>query len=177
MISNWIAVPDCPNWILTVLDRPQDPVSFCDLVFGGAWRMPKTIKENKRFFKFFSSAFCEAAKSESDLLHPCKNLYTAAALTEERSNPLKWLLFTRNVFVACGAFRCLIPADNFYEWPPREGKRKVPVWIHLKKKEPFAFAGLWHSWRNPQDGDVLTTFTIITTDPKAFVRPIHNRVR
>ena len=71
--------------------------------------------------------------------------------------------------------RCLIPADGFYEWR-REGNRKVPVWIHLKKKEPFAFAGLWDSWRNPRDGDVLTTFTIITTDPNALVRPIHNRM-
>ena len=23
----------------------------------------------------------------------------------------------------------------------------MPVWIHLKKKEPFAFARLWDSWR------------------------------
>jgi putative SOS response-associated peptidase YedK len=80
--------------------------------------------------------------------------------------------------------RCLILADGhglrrrddgFYEWRG-DGNRKVPLWIHLKKKEPFAFAGLWDSWRNPQDGDVLTTFTIITTDPNALVRPIHNRM-
>jgi putative SOS response-associated peptidase YedK len=38
--------------------------------------------------------------------------------------------------------RCVIPADGFYEWR-REGERKVPVWIHLKTKEPFVFAGLW----------------------------------
>jgi putative SOS response-associated peptidase YedK len=38
--------------------------------------------------------------------------------------------------------RCLVPADGFYEWR-REGNSKVPVWIYLKKKEPFAFAGLW----------------------------------
>jgi SOS response associated peptidase (SRAP) len=35
--------------------------------------------------------------------------------------------------------RCLIPADGFYEWRD-EGSGKVPVWFHLKKKEPFAFA-------------------------------------
>jgi putative SOS response-associated peptidase YedK len=71
--------------------------------------------------------------------------------------------------------RCLIPADGFYEWR-REGNRKVPVWIHLKNKEPFAFAGLWDSWRNPQEGDVLHTFTIITTEPNTLLRPIHNRM-
>ena len=59
--------------------------------------------------------------------------------------------------------RCLIPADGFYEWR-REGNRKVPVWFHLKKKQPFAFAGLWDMWRDV-DGEVLHTFTIITTVP------------
>ena len=70
--------------------------------------------------------------------------------------------------------RCLIPADGFYEWR-REGNRKVPVWIHLKKKEPFAFAGLWDCWRDVE-GEMLYTFTIITTMPNALLRPIHNRM-
>ena len=71
--------------------------------------------------------------------------------------------------------RCLIPADGFYEWR-RDGTRKVPVWIHLKKKEPFVFAGLWDSWRNVELGEILDTFTIITTDPNTLLRPIHNRM-
>ena len=71
--------------------------------------------------------------------------------------------------------RCIIPADGFYEWR-REGNRKVPVWIHLKNKEPFAFAGLWDEWRDFDTGDALNTFTIITTDPNSLVRPIHNRM-
>jgi putative SOS response-associated peptidase YedK len=70
--------------------------------------------------------------------------------------------------------RCLIPADGFYEWR-REGSRKVPVWFHLKKKEPFAFAGLWDVWRDVE-GEVLHTFTIITTVPNALLRRIHHRM-
>jgi putative SOS response-associated peptidase YedK len=27
--------------------------------------------------------------------------------------------------------RCIIPADGFYEWR-KEGKRKVPMWVHLR---------------------------------------------
>ena len=49
--------------------------------------------------------------------------------------------------------RCLIPANGFYKWR-REGNRKVPVWIHLKNREPFAFAGLWDLWRDPE-GETL----------------------
>jgi len=38
--------------------------------------------------------------------------------------------------------RCLIPADGFYEWK-QEGRYKQPVYICMKDREPFAFAGLW----------------------------------
>lgn len=72
-----------------------------------------------------------------------------------------------------GTRRCIIPADGFYEWR-KEGKRKVPMWVHLKTKEPFALAGLWDVWRKP-DGKRVESFTIITTEPNKLVRPIHNR--
>ena len=71
--------------------------------------------------------------------------------------------------------RCLVPADGFYEWR-REGNRKVPMWIHLKNREPFAFAGLWDYWRDPAGDKELYSFTIITTEANALVRPIHNRM-
>jgi putative SOS response-associated peptidase YedK len=70
--------------------------------------------------------------------------------------------------------RCLVPADGFYEWR-KEGKRKVPMWVHLKTKEPFALAGLWDVWRKP-DGKRVESFTIITTEPNELVRPVHNRM-
>ena len=71
--------------------------------------------------------------------------------------------------------RCVIPADGFYEWR-RDDDRKVPVWFHLKSREPFVFAGLWDSWRHPKVGDALHSFTIITTEPNALMSPIHNRM-
>jgi putative SOS response-associated peptidase YedK len=36
------------------------------------------------------------------------------------------------------------------------------MWVHLKTKVPFAFAGLWDVWRK-QEGGKVETFTIITT--------------
>jgi putative SOS response-associated peptidase YedK len=69
--------------------------------------------------------------------------------------------------------RCLIPADGFYEWR-RDGKRKVPLWVYLKNREPFAFAGLWDHWRDPAGEKDLYTFAIITTGANALLRPIHN---
>jgi putative SOS response-associated peptidase YedK len=73
-----------------------------------------------------------------------------------------------------GSRRCIIPADGFYEWR-KEGKRKIPMWVHLKTRELFGLAGLWDAWRNPS-GKRVESFTIITTEPNELIRPIHNRM-
>jgi putative SOS response-associated peptidase YedK len=71
--------------------------------------------------------------------------------------------------------RCLIPADGFYEWRKNEDGSKTPVHIGLKDGEPFAFAGLWDTWKTPS-GDWLKTCTIITTEPNELMSKIHNRM-
>jgi putative SOS response-associated peptidase YedK len=71
--------------------------------------------------------------------------------------------------------RCLVPADAYYEWQRLDAKTKQPFVIALKSGEPYAFAGLWESWR-PKDGEPLETFTILTTDPNGVMEPIHNRM-
>lgn len=70
--------------------------------------------------------------------------------------------------------RCLVIADGFYEWY-KEGKQRTPMRIVLKSREPFAFAGLWDSWKNP-DGETIRSCTIITTIPNALIEPIHDRM-
>jgi putative SOS response-associated peptidase YedK len=70
--------------------------------------------------------------------------------------------------------RCIIPADGFYEWR-KQGRRKVPMWVHLRNLQPFGLAGLWDVWRKP-DGKRVESFTIITTEPNELVRPVHNRM-
>jgi len=70
--------------------------------------------------------------------------------------------------------RCLVIADGFYEWRT-EGKRKFPMYIHLKSGEPFGFAGLYNVWTSPA-GEKTCTCTIITTEANEAVRPIHDRM-
>jgi len=70
--------------------------------------------------------------------------------------------------------RCLIPASGFYEWK-KELKRKIPFYLHLKDNPVFSFAGLYDVWHNPA-GDVLKTYTIITTNSNNLIVPIHNRM-
>lgn len=72
--------------------------------------------------------------------------------------------------------RCLILADGFYEWQASPGKKtKTPHFIHMKDRQPFAFAGLWDVWES-SDGSSIKTCTIITTEPNEVVEPIHNRM-
>ena len=47
--------------------------------------------------------------------------------------------------------RCLVIADGFYEWQKTEtGKR--PMRIAMDDGRPFAFAGLWETWKSPDSG-------------------------
>lgn len=72
--------------------------------------------------------------------------------------------------------RCLILADGFYEWQARPGeKAKLPHFIFLKDRRPFAFAGLWDEWHAP-DGGSLRSATIITTEPNELMAGLHNRM-
>ncbi|OGO25436.1 MAG: hypothetical protein A2Y54_07315 [Chloroflexi bacterium RBG_16_51_16] len=72
--------------------------------------------------------------------------------------------------------RCLILADGFYEWKSQPGqKTKIPHFIHMKDRKPFAFAGLWDVWQSP-DGSSIKTCTIVTTEPNKLMSAIHNRM-
>ena len=70
--------------------------------------------------------------------------------------------------------RCLVLADGFYEW-----SGGVPHWITRADGEPFAFAGLWASWR-PKGGDrdvePLRSCAIVTTAAAGPVRDLHDRM-
>jgi len=83
--------------------------------------------------------------------------------------------------------RCLVPADGFYEWE-RRGGRRVPWHFHLRDESHFCFAGLWESWRRlpsrQQDlffngdkgSEPMETFTILTTVANELLGKIHDRM-
>src|SRR5262249_35355671 len=38
----------------------------------------------------------------------------------------------------------------------------------------FAFAGLWDRWKDRSSGELILSFTIVTTEPNELCAPIHN---
>ncbi|MFH7325876.1 SOS response-associated peptidase [Desulfurivibrio sp. C05AmB] len=72
------------------------------------------------------------------------------------------------------ARRCLVPASGFYEWAKTASKR-VPYYISMKDGVPMALAGIWDSWDTPE-GEVLESFSILTTAANRLLQPIHDRM-
>lgn len=69
--------------------------------------------------------------------------------------------------------RCLVPADGFYEW--QQDALKQPYRFVLKNNALFAMAGLWEQWISPE-GEIIRSFSIITTEANALMKPIHSRM-
>lgn len=72
--------------------------------------------------------------------------------------------------------RCLVVANSFYEWKwlDPKGKEKEKYEIKLSNEELFTFAGLWSNWLNKDTGEMINSFTIITTEANELMSEIHN---
>ncbi|MBX2985319.1 MAG: SOS response-associated peptidase [Bacteroidia bacterium] len=72
--------------------------------------------------------------------------------------------------------RCLILADGFYEWQwlDDKGKQKQKYELTLPDNELFAFAGLYSEWTDKSTGEIINTYTILTTEANELMSKIHN---
>ena len=67
-----------------------------------------------------------------------------------------------------------MPAEAFDEWRP-EPTGQQPYATARTDGAPMAFAGLWKVWKCP-DGEILRTFTILTTNANATMAALHQRM-
>lgn len=71
--------------------------------------------------------------------------------------------------------RCLIPVEGFYDFHEFKGK-KYPFYITGKNtEEPIYLAGLWNDWTDIATGEILNTYTIVTTRANPLLGKIHNK--
>lgn len=69
--------------------------------------------------------------------------------------------------------RCLIPASGFYEWRHEE-KEKIPHYVYLKNQDIFSFGGIWEKWTDKETGEIINSFSIITTKSNKLMSYVHN---
>jgi putative SOS response-associated peptidase YedK len=72
--------------------------------------------------------------------------------------------------------RGLVLVGGFFEWRKAGVADKQPFAFAMGNRDIMALAGLWESWKNPEDGQWLKSCTIITTDANDLMVPIHDRM-
>ncbi len=74
------------------------------------------------------------------------------------------------------ARRCVVPSSGFYEWQRRGGRTKQPYLVRRGDGRPMGYAGLWESWSDPESGEVVVSFTIVTCAPNELMAELHDRM-
>jgi len=69
--------------------------------------------------------------------------------------------------------RCIVLADGFFEWR-RTDDGKIPYFISMKNRQPFAMAGLWERWSGADSP--IESCTIITTAANRMMTSLHDRM-
>lgn len=69
--------------------------------------------------------------------------------------------------------RCLIPVTGFYEWHTM-GKKKFPFYITTTEQPIFSIAGIWDEWPDPDTGELIQTYSLLTTEANPLLAAIHN---
>lgn len=82
-------------------------------------------------------------------------------------------IFEKPAFRSYTQNRCIVLADGFFEWMEFK-KKKYPHYVHLDGFDIFGFAGLYAHWTDKETGEILHTFTIITTNANPLMARIHN---
>jgi len=108
-----------------------------------------------------------------DLIPPgkAKPFLRANARSDTLREKWPWKLMLRN--------RCIVPVDGFYEpEKPALAKGTVPwSFYQLSNSGLFAMAGLFSEAADPKTGEIIPTYTIITTDANDLVAGRkHNRM-
>jgi putative SOS response-associated peptidase YedK len=73
--------------------------------------------------------------------------------------------------------RCVVPADQFFEWKREDGVKTKEYAFKLKSRRPLMIAGLWTRARSAsQRGGTLDSFTYISCPANRLVGFVHDRM-
>lgn len=70
--------------------------------------------------------------------------------------------------------RCLVWCSGWYEWQTL-ATGKQPHHIQLPDRQPFALAGIWEDFQQP-DGETIRTVAVLTTAASDDLQALHDRM-
>lgn len=72
--------------------------------------------------------------------------------------------------------RCLVIANGFYEWQwlDTKGKNKIKYELTIGNEDLFAFAGIYSHWVDKATGEIINSYSILTTESSPLMAEIHN---
>ncbi len=105
--------------------------------------------------------------------HWVKDAAQAAQLSRQTLNARGETLFEKPAFRKAALHRCLVLVDGFFEFH-HLGKRTFPYHIRIRDGGPMALGGVCSTWRDPHEGSVIHTVSIVTTEANLEMARIHN---
>jgi putative SOS response-associated peptidase YedK len=104
----------------------------------------------------------------------CKTEEQAREISNHTLNAMCETVFEKPSFRASiRSRRCLVIVSGFYEWHS-SGKKKFPFYIHHGSRSFFSMGGIYDHWVNSSTGQILRTFSILTTPANRLLAQIHN---
>lgn len=99
----------------------------------------------------------------------------AAKIRKGTLNAVGETIFTKPSFRGIiRSRRGILPISGFFEWRDHQGK-KYPYFIRLKDQGLFSLACVYDSWTNRQSGEIIDSFSLITTPANPMMEVVHNR--
>lgn len=104
----------------------------------------------------------------------CKDRSAALELSNMTLNARAETLFEKPAFKhAASTKRGLLPITGFYEYKHVKGK-KYPHFIDWNEEDVHWLACVCDEWTNPDAGESVQTFSIVTTKGNSLMAEIHN---
>ncbi len=70
--------------------------------------------------------------------------------------------------------RCVLPVSGFFEWRAIHNA-KYPYYIYPAEEAHFSLGCIYDTWTDQSTGEIIKTFSIITTPANPLMAEIHNR--
>jgi len=140
------------NFAPIILDKDKHTISMGQFGFSPSWA-------KKRMYLF-------NARSEGDSNKENDPEYTGG----------KGIILKPAFRNSIRSKRCLVIADAFIEGTTSD-KLNKPYLVYLRDHQrPFAFAGIYEDWTDPSSGEIITTYSIITTVTNSLLAQLpHHR--